>query len=90
MEKIQIVLGDHYKQFEKKIKLTERKEYQFIQSEKLKEVDILGFDHPDIENDSIEYKISTTFEKEAYIKIYGTYPEPKEIKTDEKTANTSD
>lgn len=79
-EKIQIVLGDHPEQFKKQSKSTQYAEYQFVQSTKIKEETILRFDHPDIENDGVEYKINSVFKEEAYIKIYGNYPE---VKTDE-------
>ncbi len=83
-EKIQIVLGDYPEQFKKKSNLYKYQEYQFIQSEIIKEDDILGFDHPDIENDNIEYKVNTEFKVEAYQKIYSDYPKRIEVKTNEK------
>jgi 5-methylcytosine-specific restriction protein B len=53
-EKIQMVLGDHPEQFKKKSNLEKLSEYQFVQSSEIKEDDVLGFDHPDIENDGVE------------------------------------
>ena len=85
-EKIQIILGDHSEQFKKKSKLKEFNAYKFVQSIEIKEIDILGFDHPDIENDSVEYQINSEFKTESYMKIYGAYPE---VKTDEKQDNTN-
>jgi len=74
-EKIQIVLGDHKKQLEKQdILKSEIERYQFIVSKEIKEKDILGFEHPDIENESVKYNINNEFTKESYIKIYGEYP----------------
>ena len=70
-EKIQIVLGDHEKQLAK-LKLKEDDyihKYQFIQSKKLLEKDVLGFNHEDIEDDQIGYKISDTFTAKMYKKI---------------------
>jgi 5-methylcytosine-specific restriction protein B len=77
-EKIQIVLGDHSEQFKKKSNLKEYLEYQFIQSKVITEHDILGFDHPDIENEAIEYKVNNIFVKEMFIKIYSNYPQIKQ------------
>jgi len=67
-EKIQIVLGDHDKQLEK-IDSSERNNYKFIQSEKLQEKDILGFNHEDIEETQVSYKIAKAFTPEMYKKI---------------------
>jgi 5-methylcytosine-specific restriction protein B len=87
-EKIQIVLGDHPEQFKKKSTISDNiSDYQFIQSKQIKEVDILGFDHPDIENDSIEYTINSQFKNEAYIKIYANYPKSK-VNTDNDEEQT--
>lgn len=84
-EKIQIVLGDHPEQFKKKSNLKEFTSYQFVQSTEIKEMDILGFDHPDIENDGVEYKINTKFENGSYKKIYSEYPLVKESNNEEQT-----
>jgi 5-methylcytosine-specific restriction protein B len=78
-EKIQIVLGDHPEQFKAK-NVDKKPDYQFIQETKLEEKNVLGFDHPDIENDSIKYKVNESFAPEAYIKIYGEYPPYQENK----------
>jgi 5-methylcytosine-specific restriction protein B len=72
-EKIQIVLGDHPEQFKKKNIKKDFQKYQFIQSQEVKESDILGFDHPDIENEAVEYKVNSHFSLEMYQKIYGDY-----------------
>lgn len=72
-EKIQIVLGDHPEQFKKKNIKEDFQKYQFIQSQEVKESDILGFDHPDIENEAVEYKVNSHFSLEMYQKIYGDY-----------------
>lgn len=70
-EKIQIVLGDHDQQL-KKLGLESSKvnDYKFIQSEKLEEKNILGFNHDDIEETQIGYKISDVFTPQMYEKIY--------------------
>ena len=86
-EKIQIVLGDHPEQFKKKGFSNDFNQYQFIQSKKIKEEDVLGFDHPDIENDSVEYKINSEFKDVTYIKIYGNYPKVKINEDKEQTDN---
>lgn len=88
-EKIQIVLGDHPEQFKAKKIDKDFKKYQFIQDTKLEEKSILGFDHPDIENDSVEYKINSELNTEAYIKIYGTYPKVKTDENQDKTDTTN-
>ena len=85
-EKIQIVLGDHPEQFKKKEISKNFNQYQFIQSEKIKEEEVLGLDHPDIENNGVEYKINSIFKHEAYLKIYGEYPK---LKTDENEEQTN-
>ena len=77
-EKIQIVLGDHPEQFKKKSNLKEYLEYQFIQSKVITEEEILGFDHSDIENEAIEYKVNNIFLEKMYIKIYSNYPQIKQ------------
>ncbi|QOY53404.1 AAA family ATPase [Candidatus Sulfurimonas baltica] len=69
-EKIQIVLGDHVKQLAKLDSEQDKiHDYQFIQSEKLLEKNVLGFNHEDIEDDQIGYKISDTFTLKMYEKI---------------------
>jgi len=69
-EKIQIVLGDHEKQLvQVKSEDNNIYDYQFIQSEKLLEKNVLGFNHEDIEDDQIGYKISDTFTLKMYEKI---------------------
>lgn len=63
-EKIQIVLGDHEKQ------KPDNKDC-FILSEKQKEVDVLGFNHDDIVDETISYTINKEFKPNAYLKITG-------------------
>lgn len=88
-EKIQIVLGDHPEQFKKKNIKNNIDTYQFIQSNVIKEEDILGFDHPDIENNSVKYKINSEFLADTYIKIYGIYPKDN-IDDSEKQTDSAD
>jgi len=69
--KIQIVLGDHPKQFKEN---EEADNIKFVQNKKAKEESIIGFDHDDYEN-STSYKINPdlskgNISKEAFIKIY--------------------
>jgi 5-methylcytosine-specific restriction protein B len=73
-EKIQIVLGDHYKQlgqskdadsFEDEIN-----KLRFVQSERKREKNVLGFNHEDIEDEQVGYQIRNTFKKKTYKKIY--------------------
>ncbi len=74
-EKIQIVLGDHYRQFEDVKK--EPKEFthsinthRFIQSCKSDQKSVLGFVHDDLDEEQTDYKISESFSAECYKKIY--------------------
>ncbi len=81
-EKIQIVLGDHINQFDSSKKETPKNfydknckelsinKYRFIQSIEFKEIDVIGFNHEDIEDEQINYKVSDNFEIECYKKIY--------------------
>jgi len=74
-EKIQIVLGDHYRQFnghtyEVEEFDTEINENRFIQSRKIDEKKVIGFDHDDIEDNQTEYKVSNNFPVECYQKVY--------------------
>jgi len=79
-EKIQIVLGDHYDQLNKNNHSTDNdvtsfddklNTIRFIQSQKINEKDIIGFDHDEIEDDSIDYRLNPDyFLPSAYIKIY--------------------
>ncbi len=73
-EKIQIVLGDHYKQlglysntetFDNEINKN-----RLIQSRRIKEKDIIGFDHDDIEDEKVTYRINPDFYEKAFKKIY--------------------
>lgn len=81
-EKIQIVLGDHYKQSgekkDKDVKDFDDKDNtnRFIQSKDAEEKKIIGFDHEDYEN-KITFRINPDLElckidKQAFIKIYQT------------------
>ena len=81
-EKIQIVLGDHINQFDSSKKETPKNfydknckelsinKYRFIQSIEFKEIDVIGFNHEDIEDEQINYKVSDNFDIECYKKIY--------------------
>ncbi len=72
-EKIQIVLGDHFKQISKSEASEWEKginQYRFIQSVNLKELDIIGFDHDDIEDEQVEYRVNSSFDILSYKKIY--------------------
>jgi 5-methylcytosine-specific restriction protein B len=73
-EKIQIVLGDHHKQLGQSKDADsfddEINKLRFVQSERKKEQNIIGFDHDDIENEQVGYQIRDTFKKKAYKKIY--------------------
>jgi len=89
-EKIQIVLGDHPKQFEDKNIKDEKliEKYQFIQSKKKSNKEILGFDYEEKE-EFIEYSINPEFKVESYIKIYGEYPKPKKENQENEEVNNS-
>ena len=69
-EKIQIVLGDHKKQLKTYKEELNNENYRFIKSKKIEEIDVLGFNHDEIEDENITYKINSNFSKESYIKIY--------------------
>ena len=81
-EKIQIVLGDHINQFcsakkENQIKFYDKEnekesinKYRFVQSIQFKEIDVIGFNHEDIEDEQINYKVSDNFRVLTYRKIY--------------------
>ena len=76
-EKIQIILGDHYNQFQNGKEETnwdsEINKKRFIQSIQVEEKDIIGFDHNDIEDSKIVYRVNPDIEKfdrESFIKIY--------------------
>lgn len=62
-EKIQIVLGDHTKQGNKKM------ENKLIQEENQNEVKIIGFNHEDLEDKS-KYAINTNPTEKSYLWIY--------------------
>ena len=66
-EKIQIVLGDHPEQLKNKDDI---KKYQFITSEEVKEEDVIGFLHEDIDGNFIMYEVKKDFELDAYKTIY--------------------
>lgn len=67
-EKIQIVLGDHENQRYEDEDFN-NSENRFIVSTKLKETDILGFDHDDIVDETINYTINQPFNVSAYLKV---------------------
>ncbi len=73
-EKIQIVLGDHYKQLgltkEPTSYINGANKYRFIQSQKKLEKDVLGFSHEEIEDEQIGYKVNDRFLVDCYKKIY--------------------
>ena len=81
-EKIQIVLGDHINQFcsakkENQTKFYDKEnekesinKYRFVQSIQFKEIDVIGFNHEDIEDEQINYKVSDNFRVLTYRKIY--------------------
>jgi 5-methylcytosine-specific restriction protein B len=73
-EKIQIVLGDHHKQLGQSKDADsfddEINKLRFVQSERKLEKNVIGFDHDDIENEQVGYRIRDTFKKTAYKKIY--------------------
>jgi len=43
---------------------------RFVQSERKREKNVLGFNHEDIEDEQIGYRIRNTFKKKTYKKIY--------------------
>ncbi len=72
-EKIQIVLGDHYKQLGKDKEAEDFDDDinkdRFIKSRVVKETEIIGFDHDDIENQKTDYKINEEFTVDAFKKL---------------------
>ncbi len=64
-EKIQIVLGDHKEQ-----ELNLSDDDRFIIAKEVKELDVLGFDHDDIEDEKFNYIINKVFTNKAFTKIY--------------------
>ncbi len=65
--KIQIVLGDHNKQINED---TDKEYDKFIQSAKVVEKDILGFDYEDIEDRTKQYRVNPeSFTKETYLRL---------------------
>lgn len=80
-EKIQIVLGDHYEQINKTNNSTgkdsenfedDTNKIRFIQSRKVNEKDIIGFNHENIEDEGKDYRINPNkdgFPAEAYLKL---------------------
>ncbi|MDA3938396.1 MAG: EVE domain-containing protein [Spirochaetia bacterium] len=74
-EKIQIILGDHYKQFSNDSADSTDfdsgiNKYRFIQSRSVNEVTVLGFNHDEIDDNQTEYKIGVDFDIFCYQKIY--------------------
>ena len=80
-EKIQMVLGDHYEQVKKvenynggesKSFDDDENKNRFIQSQKITEKSIFGFNHEDIEDETKDYRINPNkdgFPIEAYLKL---------------------
>lgn len=80
-EKIQIVLGDHYAQIKKQENYNgeDCKSFddsdntiRFIQSQKITEKSVIGFNHENIEDEGKDYRINPNengFPKEAYLKL---------------------
>ena len=80
-EKIQIVLGDHYAQIKNQENYNGKdcesfehvdNENRFIQSRKITEKSVIGFNHENIEDEGKDYRInpnSNGFPAEAYLKL---------------------
>lgn len=73
-EKMQIVLGDHFRQlnaredadaFDRDLNVD-----RFIQSRKVTEKSVIGFDFEEIKDDQIAYRINPEFTVVSYTKIY--------------------
>jgi 5-methylcytosine-specific restriction protein B len=79
-DKIQMVLGDHEQQKANDLD-------KFIVSTKTEEVKLFGFNHDDIENEKVSYRINEKFTPAAYLKITGALP-PKS--TNVSTPTTED
>jgi len=79
-EKIQIVLGDHYDQLNNSNHSSNKEvssfndkinSLRFIQSRRVNETDIIGFNHDEIEDNAIDYRVNPDpFRIENYVKIY--------------------
>ncbi len=81
-EKIQIILDDHPKQKSKEGK----DELRFIIDNTMKETEVIGFDHDDIQDKKVLYSINSSLKEykmneQAFIKIYDKI----EIKNNEQT-----
>jgi len=81
-EKIQIVLGDHESQKNKK-----EKEYKMVLCDEKSETDVIGFNHPEIDDKRKIYSLNDALKKggispETFIKIYDESVSAK--KSDEK------
>ena len=92
-EKIQIVLGDHDKQIKKYDAETK---HRFILSREVKSVDILGFNHDDMEGREYSYWINgdklgeeKVFTRECYIKVYESEILKDETQENNKTENSN-
>jgi 5-methylcytosine-specific restriction endonuclease McrBC GTP-binding regulatory subunit McrB len=76
-EKIQIVLGDHYEQLKAGSEATAFdqgiNQQRFVQSRMLNETKILGFNHRDIEDHQVNYKVSAEFPIEAYQRLCDSF-----------------
>ncbi|MDM5270789.1 DUF4357 domain-containing protein [Sulfurovum sp. zt1-1] len=77
-EKIQMVLGDHPEQ-------KADKKDKFIVDSKMEEKVIFGFNHDDIEEEQVDYKINTPFTDVAYTKIYSSSTSKKMNENEEQT-----
>lgn len=87
-EKIQIVLGDNYRQFNENGKEagdfdTGINDNRFIQSRKINEKAVIGFNHDEIEDNQTEYKVNTDFSAACYQKVYDSSIYTKFIEKDE-------
>ncbi len=90
-EKIQIVLGDHYKQLKKEKEETdfesEVNQNRFVQSRVVLETEVLGFNHEDIEDSQVEYRVNEIFTAGAYRKICGSLLEDPAVAEEEELQN---
>jgi len=77
-DKIQMVLGDHEQQKANDLD-------KFIVSMKTDEVTLFGFNHDEIEDEKVSYRINEKFTSAAYLKITGALP-PKSTNVSTPTA----
>ncbi len=74
-DKIQVVLGDHYQQFNQSGKESTSFEdlqntHRFVQSIKIDEKAVFGFNHDEIADTQVQYQMNNEFTIECYQKIY--------------------